>query len=201
MNKANFRPVSILACISKIFERVYSNQMTDYFNDILSLSLSAFRKLYSCETVLVRLIEDWKALLDKHQVVGAMLLDLSKAFDCLPHRLLIAKLSSYGCSKEACKLIYSYLVNRRQRVKIGECRSEWIELKKGVPQRSILGPLLFNLFLNDIFYNISGLYNYADDNTISRHGDTVEMVKTHLEGATNSALNWFSENEMQANPT
>ena len=108
---------------------------------------------------------------------------------------------SYGCSKEARKLIYSYLVNRRLRVKIGECRSEWIELKKGVPQGSILGPLLFNLFLNDIFYNISGLYNYADDNTISRHGDTVEMVKTHLEDATNSALNWFSENEMQANPS
>ena len=201
MNKVNFRPVSILACISKIFENVYSNQMTDFFNAILSVSLSAFRKLYSCETVLVRLIEDWKALLDKHQVVGAMLLDLSKAFDCLPHRLLVAKLSAYGFNEDACKLIHSYLLNRRQRVKIGDSRSEWLDLKKGVPQGSILGPLLFNIFLNDIFYNISGLYNYADDNTISRHGETVAIVKKHLEDATNCALDWFSDNEMQANPS
>ena len=101
MNKVNFRPVSILVCISKIFEKVYRNQMTDFFDAILSISLSAFRKSYSCETVLVRLVEDWKALLDKHQVVGAMLLDLSKAFDCLPHRLLLAKLSAYGLNNDS----------------------------------------------------------------------------------------------------
>merc|ERR1711942_94839 len=117
MNKTNFRPVSILACISKIFERVYSDQMMEFFHDILSIALSAFRKSYSCETVLIRLIEDWKALLDKHKVVGAMLLDLSKAFDCLPHRLLLAKLKAYGLNNDACQLIHSYLLNRRQRVK------------------------------------------------------------------------------------
>ena len=70
---------------------------------------------------------------DKHQVVGAMLLDLSKAFDCLPHRLLIAKLSAYGFDEHACNLIKSYLTSRRQRVKIGDSRSTWLELIKGVP--------------------------------------------------------------------
>ena len=199
MNKENFRPVSILVCISKIFERVYSEQMMDFFNSILSISLSAFRRHFSCETVLVRLIEDWKALLDKQQVVGAMLLDLSKAFDCLPHSLLIAKLQAYGFDKNACNLIHSYLINRKQRVKIGDSRSEWLHLIKGVPQGSILGPLLFNIFLNDIFYSINGLYNYADDNTLSIHGKTVSIVKDLLEDATNSALDWFESNEMQAN--
>ena len=201
MNKNNFRPVSILACISKIFEKVYSEQMMEFFNSILSISLSAFRKQYSCETVLIRLVEDWKALLDKQQIVGAMLLDLSKAFDCLPHSLMIAKLEAYGFNKDACNLIHSYLINRKQRVKIGDSRSEWLGLVKGVPQGSILGPLLFNIFLNDIFYLINGLYNYADDNTISRHGETVAIVKRSLEDATNSALEWFEYNEMKANPS
>ena len=94
MIKNNFRPVSILICLSKIFEKAYSDQMTEFFEKILSISLAAFRKSYSCESVLIRLVEDWKALLEKQQVVGAMLLDLSKAFDCLPHRLLIANFIS-----------------------------------------------------------------------------------------------------------
>ena len=175
--------------------------MVCFFEAILSLSLSAFRKMFSCETVLIRLIEDWKTLLDHHSVIGAMLLDLSKAFDCLPHQLLIAKLKAYGFDDNSCSLMHSYLFNRKQRVKIGSFRSEWLNLKKGVPQGSILGPLLFNIFLNDIFYTLNGIYNYADDNTISRYGDDIDTVKILLEDATHEALDWFSCNEMQANPS
>ena len=200
-NKHNFRPVSILTCIKKIFERVYCDQMVDFSNEILSNMLCAFRKQYSCETVLIKLIETWKDLLDKHQIIGAMMLDLSKAFDCLPHKLLLAKLEAYGFDNNACNLIKSYLENRHQRVKIGSARSSWLQLIKGVPQGSILGPILFNIVINDIFYLVDGIYNYADDNTVSRHSSSVDEIKSLLEEATENTLNWFDQNEMQANPS
>ena len=96
-------------------------------------------------------------------------MDLSKAFDCLPHGLLIAKLRAYGLSEEAVKLLESYLSDRSQQVRLGTFTSTWEKLFKGVPQGSIFGPLLFNIFLHDIFYFVlrSTIYNYADDNTVS----------------------------------
>ena len=112
---------------------------------------------------------------------------------------LIAKLEAYGFDLNACQLVTSYLTNRRQRVKINDSRSDWQNLLKGVPQGSILGPLLFNIFLNDIFYTIKDLFNYADENTISKNGETVQAVKILLEETTQSALEWFTANDMQAN--
>ena len=199
MSRGNFRPVSILPCISKIFESIYSKQLSEYFDDLLSVLLSAFRKGYSCETVLTRLIEDWKSLLDKHKIIGAMMLDLSKAFDCISHRLLIAKLKAYGVDDTVCNLIKSYLSNRLQRVKIGQSRSSWLHILKGVPQGSIIGPLLFNIFTNDILYLLENMYNYADDNTISCFGETVQEVKCKVEKSTSVAMQWFKDNHMQAN--
>lgn len=133
-------------------------------------------------------------------------MDLSKAFDCLPHNLLMHKLKSYGLSNDSLKLLNNYLSNRKQCVKIGNNLSDWDKIYKGVPQGSILGPALCNIFLNDIFYfiikfiNGSSLYNYADDNTISYSGYNIEQLINILETDSLNLIQWFKDNQMEANP-
>ena len=163
--------------------------------------LSAFRKRYSCQSTLLNMIEHFKKSLDNGEYVACLSMDLSKAFDCLPHCLTICKLYSYGVSREACTLIASYLRGRKQRIKLGNSRSEWAELLKGVPQGSILGPLIFNIFLNDIFYFVSNsdLYNYADDNCISVSHKDISVLSAQLENEAQVMAKWFADNSMKAN--
>ena len=202
LDKQNYRPVSIFPTISKIFERAIHDQLSEFFDNIFSPFLAAFRKGFGCQTTLLRLVEDWKSALDQHKCVAAILMDLSKAFDCLPHGLLLAKLEAYGLSGGAVGVLDSYLKNRQQRIKIGPYTSVWENLIKGVPQGSILGPLMFNVFINDIFYFIhdSVLYNYADDNTLSYVNADCDKLKTVLESDSEKLIDWFEFNSMKANP-
>ena len=113
------------------------------------------------------MLERWKKALDNRKIDGALLTDLSKAFDCLNQELLIAKLEAYGFHHSALTYISSYLSDRKQRTKVNNFLSSWSNIETGVPQGSILGPLIFNIYMNDIFYFIreEDLANYADDNT------------------------------------
>ena len=165
--KENYRPVSLLPIVSKLFEREMYNQLLAFIETHLSPYLFGFRKAHSTDQCLNIMIERWKKALDKKKYVGAVLTDLSKAFDCINHKLLIAKLEAYGIGNDALNFIYEYLSKRKQRTKVNSSYSSWRETKYGVPQGSILGPLLFNIFLNDIFLFTERIKitNYADDNT------------------------------------
>ena len=198
----NYRPLSILPSVSKIFEKVFNQQLYDYFKHIMSGLLSAFRKKYGCHHVLTRLVEDCKQALDKHMHVGLLLLDLSKAFDCLPHKLLLCKFHAYGVSRDACDLLCSYLTNRSQRVKISSVKSDWAKLIKGVPQGSVLGPMLFNVFINDLTYvveNTCPLYNYVYDNTLGFWHNRLDDLRLDFEYGSKIAIEWFQENHMKVN--
>ncbi len=202
--KENYRPVSVLTATSKIYESIMCDQLLDFFKNKLSNTLAGFRKGFSCETVLLRCVENWKQALDKNECVGCIMMDLSKAFDSLPHGLLIAKLYAYGLSENACKLVKDYLSNRRQRVKVSNICSDWQEIQRGVPQGSLAGPLLFNIFINDFIYVLEhkcDVFNYADDNNLSFHHNDPQMIKSVLEDAAKVAIKWFAENKMKANPS
>ena len=201
-DKCNYRPVSLLSSLSKLFERILFYQINEYMDKKLSMYLCGFRSGYSSQYCLLMLIEKWRSSLDKHNSSGILLTDLSKAFDSLNHDLLIAKLDAYGFDYISLKLVRSYLTNRHQRVSINSSYSEWDEILCGVPQGSILGPLLFNIYLNDLFMfcENSDIANYADDNSPYANEKEIELVTSKLKDDSEMLLNWVSQNALKANP-
>ena len=124
------------------------------------------------------MFEKWKKVLDNGGSCGALLVDLSKAFDCIVHDLLLAKLSAYGFDYNSLKLINSFLSGRKFRTKIGSSYSPYLDLLVGVPQGSILGPLLFNIYMCDLFLCDceTNIINYADDTTLYACEPNMDLV-------------------------
>ena len=131
LTKSNYRQLSILPSLSKVFERLVHNRASPYFENILHKFVFAYRNFHGCDTALLCLTENWKRELDNQKIVGLVSMDLSKAFDMLPHELIMNKLRQFA-DEDTCRLLESYLTGRRQRVKLGGERSSCQPITKGI---------------------------------------------------------------------
>ena len=142
------------------------------------------------------MLETWKEATDNNKAFRALLTDLSKAFDCLSHDLLIAKLHAYGLDLASLKILQDYLTNRKQRTKVDSFYSSWEKILSGVPQGSILGPLLSKIFMRDMFLTLktTSFTGYADDNTPFVVTENTTNVKPALKDIGENLIKWFSDN-------
>ena len=147
------------------------------------------------------MLEKWKRSVDSGKAFGALLTDLSKAFDCLDHELLIAKLNAYGFSLPALRLIHDYLSHRKQRTRVNNSYSEWLAVMFGISKGSILGPFLFNIFLADLFliHSDNDITSFADDNTPYPSAKNIENVIEPLERTSVSLIRWFENKLLKVN--
>ena len=171
--------------------------MTAFFQILYTKTCSG----YNAQHCLITLIEKWKKTVDIWSAFGALLTDLSKTFNCLFHELLIAKLYPYGFDRSSLKLINSYLSNRKQRVKINDGYSLWSKILFEVPQGSISGPLLFNIFICNMFYFLEyfDIANYADDTNPYCARKSGEFVDNNLELSLTFLFEWRNNNYMKVN--
>ena len=167
---SNYRPISLLPSVSKIFERATMIQLTEYLEDnkLIHSNQYGFRKFHSTEYAALHLVDYLNYEMDSRRTPVTIHLDLSKAFDCLSHSILLDKLRFYGINDMAYNLMKNYLENRKQFVQFDSCSSKMKSIDKGVPQGSILGPLLFLIYINDVpnSSNILNFLMYADDTTL-----------------------------------
>ena len=202
---AQYRPISILTVISKIFERSAVDQLVTYYNrhNLLNPQQHAYRKFHSTTTSLFELTETIKKHIDNGNFVALAALDLSKAFDSLAHNLILSKLNEMGLNSRATSWIKSYLSNRKQMVKFGKIKSTIENIESGVPQGSILGPLLFISCTNDIYSELLeyDLFTYADDMQIVIAGKNVKELGKLLEDGIQMANKYYNNNSLLCNPT
>ena len=201
-DKINYRPIGLLPAVSKVFEKLIAKQLNPFTKTFFSKFLCGFREGLSSQYAILNMLRNWQSYLRTSGKVGAVLMDLSKAFDVLPHDLLLAKLEAYGFGPWSLKLFWNYLNNRKHRVRIGSSISEYLEILLGVPQGSVLGPILFNIFVNDLLLSVTGssICNFADDNTIYAGDHDITSVVCHLNNDLRTVSDWFSCNGMVANP-
>ena len=201
-DKGNYRLVSVLPLFSKIFEKVIYDQLSQYLEKFLNSLLCGFRKTYSSQHPMFKLLESWQEELDKYSSVATILMALSKVYGSFSHDFLVAKFEAYGIDENGLSFIHNYLTNRKRRAKTSSSYSDLYDIARSVLQGSILGPLFFNLFINDLFLFIerTNICNFADDNTIYSCNINLQTILKDLKYDMQNILKWFKVNSMKPNP-
>ena len=202
-DKNNYRPISVIPTVARVFERLIYDQLYNYLNDnnLIDTQQSGFRSLHSTVTALLDLTNDWCVNIDKKCVNGAIFLDLKKAFDTVNHQILLKKLEYFGFDPTAITFFHSYLSNRKQQCNVNGVNSDLLHVSCGVPQGTILGPLLFLMYINDLpnclKYCTARLY--ADDTSLTVSGSHIPDIENVMNIDLGHVTLWLIANKLSLN--
>jgi hypothetical protein len=202
----NFRPISLLSVISKPLEKHVHKHLMKHLEDhnLLHPLQSGFRHHHSCQTALVRLCDTWLSAVNQSKVTGAVFLDLKKAFDLVDHKILLKKILLYINDHSTLSFFKSYLGDRTQYVFSNGNFSSLQVIRSGVPQGSVLGPLLFGIFINDLPLSLSdpnvSCDLFADDTSLHSHASNIASIQTSLQLSLNDVSDWCRRNRMAIHP-
>ncbi len=199
----NYRPISIVSHVSKILEKLVNCQLISYFDEhcLLTCDQSAFRRGHSTATAAHKLFDDMQDNINEGLVNGICFFDLKKCFDTIDHEILLYKLEKYGIRGNELSWFGSYLSDRSQTVSVNGVSSSFKTVYTGVPQGSVLGPMLFLIFINDLPVCLNGTASniYADDTAVHASGSTIHEVNTLLQRNIDNIARWFRENKLVIN--
>jgi hypothetical protein len=201
----NYRPISILPIIDKIFEKLVYVRLNNFINNcnILSNNQYGFRKSRDTQQATLKLIYSVIPALERNETAACVFLDFSKAFDTVDHKLLLTKLYRYGVRDRALNLFRSYLLGRKHFVVVNDCESSCIDCNVGVPQGSCLGPLLYILYSNDLNYlfNMLNMIMFADDTSLIVTSRYPTIISARLNNVLQKISDWCNFNKLAINPS
>lgn len=202
-NPNNYRPISLLSIFNKILEKLVQKRLDDFLEkyEILNHYQYGFRKKHSTTLAVTNTLDDCYQSIDNNNVVLGLFLDLEKAFDTVDHKILLAKLDNYGIRGKMNDWIKDYLSNRQQYTVVGGVKSTLLEVQTGVPQGSVLGPLFFVIYINDIANTLNNETPrlFADDTNLFIAAPDIGTLRTKANDAISALENWFLVNRLSLN--